>query len=124
MVTVGTRVTKALKKLKMSPAAFFGVCQQQAKQAEYNRTHDAADDDDTSEVEEDYDDVALGVQTVEAKDVRAALHQLTKLDITDDVLGDVMEVLAPGGEEKVTMAMMKRNLPSLAKLHSGGVAGM
>jgi Ca2+-binding EF-hand superfamily protein len=54
------------------------------------------------------------------KEIAVGLHQLTKLDITDEVMVDVMKCLDPKNEQKLTLKTIKLNFKKLleiSKLH-------
>ena len=93
------KLEKALRKLNMKPVDFFRVCSQHRQQRK--------DDSATA------DGLTVGIKVVSKEDIAGALHQLTKLDLTDEVLTSVMSVLAPGGEDRVTLVMMKQHLHKL-----------
>lgn len=98
------KLEKALRKLNMKPIDFFRVCSQHRQQRK--------DDSATA------DGLTVGIKVVSKEDIAGALHQLTKLDLTDEVLTSVMSVLAPGGEDRVTLVMMKQHLHKLTSTFS------
>ena len=96
------KLEKALRTLNMKPVDFFRVCSQHRQQRK---------DDSAREV-----GLTVGIKVVSKEDIAGALHQLTKLDLTDEVLTSVMSVLAPGGEDRVTLVMMKQHLHRLTSI--------
>jgi hypothetical protein len=169
---VGARIGAALARLAINPSTFFSLCVRHAdlraeaeadaaqeRREQQRREHQRQGSSmgggggghgsgKKKQQQEQHSSssspsrTGTGVKYVTALDVGAALHQLTKLNITDGALRGVMAVLAPPEEPaeegggatanednkdleslQVTLVMMKKNLPKLVakgKERSGG----